>query len=236
MMNTMIILNRFKQISKYFQKNMINSYNNDENIIKLKRILLDRQMLPNKSVIIEHDNKPLILFDLNGTLTNNWKDRNERGELLLRPGINNLRRLKGKFDIGIYSCMRDYNVNNTVRRLEQTLGYGIFKFVLNQNHCEKATLEMCEKLNKPYAMTKPIGKHSVNLNKTITKIVIVDDTYEKILKEEKENLILVPTWNKRKDDNILEILVTYLLRYIPSNGDVRKKTNIVNTKLMNIIN
>ena len=94
MMNTMIILNRFKQISKYFQKNMINSYNNDENIIKLKRILLDRQMLPNKSVIIEHDNKPLILFDLNGTLTNNWKDRNERGELLLRPGINNLRRLK----------------------------------------------------------------------------------------------------------------------------------------------
>lgn len=233
----MINLNRFKQISKYFQKNMINSSNNDEHIIKLKRILLDRQMLPNKSVIIEHDNKPLILFDLNGTLTNNWKDRNEQNRgLLFRPGIKNLRRLKGKFDLGIYSCMRDYNVNNTVRRLEQILGYGIFKFVLNQNHCEKASLELCEKLNKPYAMTKPIGKHSVNLNKTITKIILVDDTYEKILKEEKKNLILVPTWNSKENDKTLEMLVTYLLRYIPSNSDVRKKTNIVNTKLMNLIN
>lgn len=222
-------LNTFKQMGQCFKTSMvIKSTNNDK---KLKKILL-----PDKMEIIEY-NKPLILFDLNGTLTNNWEDRNEQNRgLLFRPEIKNLRRLKGKFDLGIYSCMRDYNVNNTVRRLEQTLGYGIFKFVLNQNHCDKAYVEMCEKLNKPYAMTKPIGKHSIHLNKTLSKIVIVDDTYEKILKEEKENLILVPTWNKRRDDNILEILVTYLLRYIPSNGDVRKKTNIVNNRLMNLIN
>lgn len=226
-MNRTMNLNRFKQINKYFQKN------NDENIQKMKKILLDKQMiLQEKTEIIEH-NKPLILFDLNGTLTNNWKDRNEynRG-LLFRPGIKNLRRLKGKFDIGIYSCMRDYNVNNTVRRLEQILGYGIFKFVLNQNHCEKTSLELCKQLNKPYAMIKPIGKHSINLNKSLSKIVLVDDTYEKVLKEEKKNLVLIPTWNNRKDDNILEMLVTYLLKYIPSYSDVRKKTNIVNTKLM----
>lgn len=234
-MNRIMNLNTFKQMGQCFKTSMvIKSTNNDEKIQKMKQILLDKQMiLPEKTEIIEH-NKPLILFDLNGTLTNNWKDRNEENRgLLFRPGIKNLRRLKGKFDLGIYSCMRDYNVNNTVRRLEQILGYGIFKFVLNQNHCDKASVEMCEQLNKPYAMTKPIGKHSIHLNKTLSKIVIVDDTYEKILKEEKDNLVLVPTWNSKENDKTLEMLVTYLLRYIPSNGDVRKKTNIVNNRLMN---
>lgn len=228
-MNKILNLNTFKQMGQCFQKN---STNNDENILKMKRILLDKNMLPEKSMIIEHNNKPLILFDLNGTLTNNWKDRIEENRgLLFRPGINNLRRLKGKFDLGIYSCMRDYNVNNTVQRLEQILGRGIFKVVLNQNHCDKATLEICERLNKPYAMTKPIKKHSNNLNRTLSKIILVDDTYEKILKEEIDNLVLIPTWSKKTDDNTLEMLVTYLLRYIPSNGDVRRKTNIVNKKM-----
>ena len=46
-------LNTFKHVGQYFQRNMImNSSNNDENVLKLKRILLDKQMLPNKSVII----------------------------------------------------------------------------------------------------------------------------------------------------------------------------------------
>lgn len=231
-MNKIINFNTIKQMGQRFQKQFIK---NDEKILKMKRILLDKNMLPESSLIIEHDNKPLILFDLNGTLTNNWKDRNEQNRgLFFRPGIKNLRRLKGKFDLGIYSCMMDYNVNNTVRRLEQTLGYGIFKFVLNQNHCDKATSEMCERLNKPYAMIKPIEKHSINLNRTLSKIVLVDDTYEKVLKEEIYNLVLIPTWSNKKDDNTIEMLVTYLLKYIPSNGDVRMKTNIVNKKLANI--
>lgn len=232
-MNKLANVNVFKHVSKCFQFNMLNAVNNEDKILRMKRVLLDKNMLSVKPAIMEHNSKPLILFDLNGTLINNWNDRSKNNKkLLFRPGIKNLRRLKGKFDLGIYSCMRDYNVNYTVRRLEQILGYGIFKFILSQNHCMKASLDVCEELNKPYAMMKPIGKHSVNLNKTITKIILVDDTIEKILKEEKENLVLVPTWNDQKYyDNTLEILVTYLLRYIPSSGDVRKKTNIVNNRL-----
>lgn len=181
-----------------------------------------------KCELIYYQEKPLILFDLNGTLLNRYNSQQQK-QLVFRPGIECLRKLKHKFEVGIYSCMRDYNVRECVQRLEQSLGDNFFTIVLDQNHCVKAPKYLCEYLNKPYAMMKPIEKHSHFTGKSISKILLIDDSKYKVFREEKTNLILIPTWTNETNDTILEVLVRSLLRHVPKQGDVRKACPIINS-------
>jgi hypothetical protein len=183
-----------------------------------------------KCELIYYEEKPLILFDLNGTLLNRYNTQQQK-QIVFRPGINNLKKLKNKFEVGIYSCMRDYNVKECVQRLEQSLGENFFTIILDQNHCVKAPKDVCEYLNKPYAMMKPIDKHSHFTRKSISKILLIDDSKYKVLREEKKNLILIPTWTNEQKDNTLEVLVRSLLRHVPHQGDVRKASHFINSKI-----
>lgn len=183
-----------------------------------------------KCELIYYEEKPLILFDLNGTLLNRYNSQQQK-QIVFRPGIESLKKLKNKFDVGIYSCMRDYNVKECVQRLEQSLGDNFFTIILDQNHCVKAPKDVCEYLNKPYAMMKPINKHSQTTGKSISKILLIDDSKYKVLREEKKNLILVPTWTNERNDTTLEVLVRSLLRHVPHQGDVRKASHFINSKI-----
>lgn len=183
-----------------------------------------------KCELIYYEEKPLILFDLNGTLLNRYNSQQQK-QIVFRPGINSLKKLKNKFEVGIYSCMRDYNVKECVQRLEQSLGDNFFTIILDQNHCVKAPKDVCEYLNKPYAMMKPINKHSQTTGKSISKILLIDDSKYKVLREEKKNLILIPTWTNERNDTTLEVLVRSLLRHVPHQGDVRKASHFINSKI-----
>ena len=81
-------------------------------------------------------------------------------------------------------------------------------------------------------MVKHLHKNSIYIGQDVDKIVLIDDSAYKILPEEKDNLIQISTWNGiTDDDGELEVLVTNILKYIPSEGDVRRKTGLVNNMI-----
>ena len=75
---------------------------------------------------------------------------------------------------------------------------------------------------------KPINKHSHFTGKSISKILLIDDSKYKVFREEKKNLILIPTWTNGTNDTTLEVLVRSLLRHVPQQGDVRKASTLIN--------
>jgi hypothetical protein len=207
-----------------FHENKIKAFVNQNK--KSNKPGLPRMIIPPK--LTRHD-KPLILFDLSGTLTNHTSDRYNSGTIKLRPGLEHLLRLRNYFDIGIYSCATYYTVQKSVQLIKTEIGTNIFKTVLERRHCQSAPKEIRDQYNKWWAKTKPLAKHFHDM----TKVVLIDDTIYKSLPKERKNLVLIDTYKNNEDDTSLKFLVDTLIEHIPVTTDVRVGIRQVNKKLRN---
>ena len=172
-----------------------------------------------KCTIVEVRNKPLLMFDLNGTLVHRTSKNT-----VVRPGIAELSRLQDRFQLGIYSCATKKNVYPMVRQIEDAVGEKLFCMVLHRGHCEDASDDVRRNIGKWYAKQKPLydrfGRRDV---------LLIDDERYKCLPKERDQLIWVPTWNpSREDDQTLTTLVNALLRYVHDNEDVRRAVPRIN--------
>jgi hypothetical protein len=67
----------------------------------------------------KHLDANILLFDLNGTLCH----RTERNKnILLRPNIQELRKLKKKYRIGVYTSCANYNALKIINEIEDVCG------------------------------------------------------------------------------------------------------------------
>ena len=141
--------------------------------------------------------KPLVLFDLNGTLISR-----SRTKMQLRPGIEHLYLLKGLFDLGIYTSMTSKNAFRAVAEIGASFA-GLFDedcVLLHRGHTKIIGRP------KPWSTVKPVRTwlpdHPV--------VFVVDDTPEKALPDEASQFLHVPTWTGG-DDDVLHGLTQYLL-------------------------
>lgn len=173
------------------------------------------------STMKEVRNKPLLMFDLNGTLVHRSK------HTVLRPGIAELARLQDRFQLGIYSCATKKNVYPMVRQIEDVVGGELFCMVLHRGHCEDASEDVRQNIGKWFAKQKPLydrfGRRDV---------LLIDDERYKCLPKERDQLIWVPTWNtSREDDQTLSTLVNALLRYVHDDEDVCRAVPRINRSI-----
>ena len=108
-----------------------------------------------KCTIVEVRNKPLLMFDLNGTLVHRSSNGKTK-HTVVRPGIAELSRLQDRFQLGIYSCATKKNVYPMVRQIEDAVGEKLFCMVLHRGHCEDASDDVRRNIGKWYAKQKPL--------------------------------------------------------------------------------
>lgn len=166
--------------------------------------------------------KPLLMFDLNGTLVHR-----STKHTVIRPGITALSRLQDRFQLGIYSCATKKNVYPMVRQIEDAVGEKLFCMVLHRGHCEDASEDVRRNIGKWYAKQKPLydrfGRRDV---------LLIDDERYKCLPKERDQLIWVPSWNpSREDDQTLSTLVNALLRYVHDDEDVCRAVPRINRSI-----
>ena len=179
-----------------------------------------------KCTIAEVRDKPLLMFDLNGTLVHR-SSNGQTKHTVLRPGVAELSRLHDRFQLGVYSCATKKNVYPMVRQIEDVVGGKLFCMVLHRGHCEDASEDVRQNIGKWYAKQKPLydrfGRRDV---------LLIDDERYKCIPKERDQLIWVPTWNtSREDDKTLPTLVNALLRYVHDDEDVRRAVPRINRSI-----
>ena len=176
---------------------------------------------PPKPIKIE--GRGLLLFDLNGTLTNHTAQRRSSGATTLRPGTHHLRRLQeAGFQVGIYSSSTSRTIQKAVSLLEAALQKGadanapklqtLFSVRMDRLYCDLSP----NKNGRPWDTVKPLGKYLDDLS----RVVLFDDDSYKILDSEKGNHVLVPQWDRNDvGDRVVEFLVEETLRGLAGAGD-----------------
>ena len=167
--------------------------------------------------------RPLILFDLNGVLVHHRFDGKSHIHTL-RPGVNQLLRLKEYFDLGIYSSATERTVKFALMRLERGLGtegQGLFDVVLHREHCLLASDAGCLREDgKPWDTVKPLeiyfGDHQVAL---------VDDSSHKSFPGEERSMVVLPTWEDDDDGSrpgceVLKLLTDMFMEYRYGDGSL----------------
>ena len=183
---------------------------------------------------VEVRGRGLLLFDLNGTLTNHTAQRRSSGATTLRPGTHHLRRLQAAgFQVGIYSSSTSRTIEKAATLLEAALQKGeagapqqppLFSVRMDRVYCDLSP----NKNGKPWDTVKPLGKYLDDL----TRVVLFDDDSYKILDDEKGNHVLVPAWDPDDmGDRVVEFLVEETLRGLEGAGDLRAATAGISERL-----
>lgn len=133
--------------------------------------------------------KPIILFDLNGTLC--YRNKINR-KTYIRPFIKKLKELTELYTLGIYTSMMEYNAWNIIKQIENECQCKIFnrKYIFTRNSTIPFTDEELIENNIPYWKTKKSIKHVIKDPDQIA--VIVDDEEVKIV--EKDMGIIIPSY------------------------------------------
>lgn len=129
--------------------------------------------------------KPLVLFDLNGTLI--FRDHTNNN-VKIRPGIQYLYLLKMYYELGVYTSMTLKNTKNIMQLIHE-------KFVgLFGNDCLVLTRDHCELIShpRPWSSVKPIKKYFPTRD-----VIIIEDTISKALPDELQYFWRIPSWDGR---------------------------------------
>lgn len=172
--------------------------------------------------LAEEDPRPLLLFDMNGTLTSHTAARRSAGRNLPRPGTPHLRRLAERFRLGVFTSATIRTVTVAADMLEAAAGPGppLFdrRFILHREH----TLPMGDvgahvaAGGKAWDTIKPLHLFFSRLHRT----VVVDDDAYKAAPGEQANMVLVPRWEEDDPrDGMLEHIVDALLALADKVGD-----------------
>ena len=165
---------------------------------KFKRFLFSRGY--NK--ILE---MPIILFDLNGTLCN----RTDRNRVInLRPHITELKKLKKRYRLGVYTSCTRYNALLICEEIENACGKLFDRhLIFTREHTMPFTEEEFIELElPPFKMKKSISQLFTPEN--IDNITVVDDELVRVV--EKDKAIGIKSWYGDQTDDSLKHLVTKL--------------------------
>jgi NLI interacting factor-like phosphatase len=165
-----------------------------------------------KSVVLPHKqakkyaNKEIILFDLNGTLVH----RVEKNRvIILRPFIQDLKKLKGKYALGVYTSCTYHNTMYIIDTIEDICGT-IFDrdLIFTREHTVPFTEEEREKYGLPeYKMKKNLSRLFVP--EVLKRVKIIDN--ESFRVDEQDAVIPLSGWyNDNAQDNELSMLVSRL--------------------------
>ena len=174
-----------------------------------------------------YDSSPVLLFDLNGTLTSLTEQRRAKKRLKLRPAIQRLMELKqAGFKLGIYTSAMTRTAKEAFDMIEAACG-GVSPFepglILHRDHT-KPYEPQAEELNQnPNEFEDPSLKRKRSDHDTVKplspyfsrlqKVLLIDDDAHKSCKGEERNLVLIPAWLDDEDPSCtaLSSLVDTLL-------------------------
>ncbi|KAK9821027.1 hypothetical protein WJX74_003146 [Apatococcus lobatus] len=175
------------------------------------------------------DLRPLLLFDLNGTLTAHTSARKSSGKSEMRPGLHHLRRLQEHFRLGIFTSSSRKTVQAVIPLLEAAAGPGPRLFsrpelVLYRDHTLPAAAAHVEAGGNFWDTCKPLVKWFSRLHHTI----LFDDDAYKAYRGEKSNMVLVPCWAEADaHDSCIAVIVDAVLEVLGplgANDDLRAHT------------
>lgn len=133
--------------------------------------------------------KPIILFDLNGTLC--YRNKSFR-KTYIRPFIKKLTELTDLYTLGIYTSMMDYNAWKIIKQIENECECELFdrQYIFTRNYTIPFTEDEIIENNISYWKTKKSIRHVIKDPNQIA--VIVDDEEIKIV--EKDIGIIIPSY------------------------------------------
>eukprot|EP01026_Neomeris_dumetosa_P027516 TRINITY_DN22370_c0_g1_i1.p3 TRINITY_DN22370_c0_g1~~TRINITY_DN22370_c0_g1_i1.p3 ORF type:complete len:141 (-),score=5.55 TRINITY_DN22370_c0_g1_i1:232-654(-) len=104
---------------------------------------------------------------------------------------------------------------------EHLFDVGILK---HRGHTQALSRKRKYEIDKPHGTCKPLGRNFGDLK----RVILIDDDEYKAEQNEKENMILLPSWNCRngfaQNDKVLETLVNQLISQLSNTSDVRNHT------------
>lgn len=162
---------------------------------------------------ISADSRPILLFDLNGTLTSHTAAKRSSGKSLMRPGVHHLRRLQEHFRLGIFTSATQRTVGNVLPLLEQAAGPGTPLFadsslILHRSHTEKVSADHVKGGGKEWDTVKPLHKWFKHMH----RVLLMDDDAYKAVPGEETNMILIHCWEEEEPEDMhLKYVVDILL-------------------------
>ncbi|KAA6429781.1 MAG: P-loop containing nucleoside triphosphate hydrolase [Trebouxia sp. A1-2] len=185
---------------------------------------------------ISADSRPILLFDLNGTLTSHTAAKRSSGKSLMRPGIHHLRRLQEHFRLGIFTSATQRTVGNVLPLLERAAGPGTPLFadpslILHRSHTEKVSADHVKGGGKEWDTVKPLHKWFKHMH----RVLLMDDDAYKAVPGEETNMISIHCWeDEEPEDMHLKYVVDILLATytdLSEDVDVRDQSEEVSEAL-----
>ena len=187
-----------------------------------------------REVVVDlEDSRPILLFDLNGTLTSHTSKRRSAGRNCPRPGTHHLRRLQSHFQLGIFTSATLRTAETAIAMLEEHAGKGAPLFgnrslVLYREHTSPAGKDHIDGGGKPWDTIKPLAKH---FSVCIHRVLLFDDDAFKSDKDEENNMVVVPCWkDEDTEDRAVQVMVDVLLETlvnVDSSADLRLYTGVL---------
>ena len=150
---------------------------------------------------------PIVLFDLNGTLCH----RTENNRVItLRPYIQELKKLKKKYRLGVFTSVIGYNAHRIIHVIEKECGRIFDKnLIFTREHTLPLTEDELVMHNlAPFKMKKSLNH--ILAPEVVKKTVIVDDEIARI--EEQDHAIPIVGWyGDCETDDTLKTIVANLM-------------------------
>lgn len=180
------------------------------------------------------DQKIILLFDLNGTLTSHTSRRRSAGRNRLRPHTKDLLQLHDKFRVGIFTSSTLRTVAHVKQMMEDSVGCSIFEpgLVLYRDHTLPVSQALIKSGCDPWDTVKPLGRWF----ERVDRVVLVDDDTFKAVPGEEANMVVVPCWMEEDPRcDLIPRLVNALIEVLGTLGtedDVREHTAAVTRSLV----
>jgi hypothetical protein len=206
------------------QGTSLSSPNHDQQRNQLPRRDPSEEITPNDPT------KVMIIFDCNGTVTSLSAVRNKRGSSRVRPGVEALVKLKGRFSLALWTSAMQQNLAKMQIKVEQTANL-TFDRTLHRGHCVSAPPDVL--LKRKHETCKPLDKFFGEVpGPGLGRVILVDDNPDKSLPDETSNMLLVPAWVEGAPvDRVVEVLVEGLLAMDDTQPDIRAQIAVVQQRV-----
>ena len=152
--------------------------------------------------------KPVILFDLNGTLCYRDKTANK---VYLRPFFERLVDLEKAYTLGIYSSMMEHNVYRVMAEIETRCLTKVFHrdYIFTRKHTKQFRKKELKELGLSSHKTK---KSLAWVLPNVENVKIIDDELYKITAQDRDKAIILKSYTPDSiQDKELHTLVDLLM-------------------------
>lgn len=174
-------------------------------VLDLNGVLVQKEYDPQQNLISKHWEEDGVFH------VNNFFIR-------LRPGLKPFLKFCNKnFQLIIWSSAKKHNIERIIKELPDFKGIKLT--ILSQEDC----LVNSNTVNEYPLFMKPLQLISEKFGFKKENIIILDDSEDKILLEDRENLMLIPPFTGDPEDNLLSEALLYIRGWM-ENGKIRYPT------------